>query len=388
MNQLLNAIFISCSRVQVTLRIVSSVQLSVRTSLLTLTQNMPDVHPAFENCGVKQGLEIWRIEDFQPVPVAESSFGKFYTGDSYIVLKTTGIPASLTYDIHFWLGSATSQDEAGAAAILSVNLDDGRFQGAAVQHREAQGHESEQFLKYFQPTIRYLSGGHASGFSHVTTNAGAETRLFQIKGKRNVRVTQIEAHVSKMNNGDCFILDKDHNIFVFVGQKAKGVEKMKAISVANQIRDQDHNGRAEIEIIDAYSSGDDSQKFFEALGSGDMDSVPSDEEGGDDEDFEKGVTKEVKLFEISDDSGSMTVTEKPIEGKEQLDSGECYILDAGSSGVYVWVGKNSNTKEKSEAMSRAEQYLKLHNCPAWVHVSKIPEGVEPTSFKVHFPDWS
>ena len=33
------------------------------------------------------GMEIWRIEDFQPVPLPKSDYGKFYTGDSYIILK-------------------------------------------------------------------------------------------------------------------------------------------------------------------------------------------------------------------------------------------------------------------------------------------------------------
>ena len=33
------------------------------------------------------GMEIWRIENFQPVLVPESSHGKFFSGDSYIILK-------------------------------------------------------------------------------------------------------------------------------------------------------------------------------------------------------------------------------------------------------------------------------------------------------------
>ncbi|KAL0809030.1 hypothetical protein ABMA28_012672 [Loxostege sticticalis] len=347
------------------------------------------LHEAFKNAGTKAGIEIWRIEDMEPVPVPKHQYGNFYTGDSYIVLKTTGDEPRLSWDVHFWLGSKTSTDEAGAAAILSVNMDDHRFNGAAIQHRETQGYESKQFLGYFEPAIRYLEGGHASGFNHVTINAGVEKRLFQIKGKRNVRVRQVDASVASMNKGDCFILDIDHDIYVFVGEKAKSVERLKAITVANQIRDQDHNGRGNIEIIDPYSREGDVEKFFEALGSGDLDSVSDDSEGGDDEEFERGDIQEVTLSEISDSTGNMKITKLPKPfTKEQLNSKECYILDTGRSGIYVWVGRNSNEKEKAEAMNRAQQYLKQHNLPPWVHVSKVPEEIEPTAFKQYFEDWN
>ncbi|OWR52590.1 hypothetical protein KGM_215142 [Danaus plexippus plexippus] len=86
-----------------------------------------------------------------------------------------------------------------------------------------------------------------------------------------------------MNKGDCFILDVDHQILVYVGDGSKSVERMKAITVANQIRDQDHSGRGSIEIIDPYSNEGDVNKFFTALGSGDQDSVSDAEDGGDDE---------------------------------------------------------------------------------------------------------
>lgn len=55
--------------------------------------------------------------------------------------------------------------------------------------------------------------------------------------------------IASMNRGDCFILDINSDIYVYVGEKAKNVEKLKAISVANQIRDQDHNGRAHVDIV-------------------------------------------------------------------------------------------------------------------------------------------
>jgi gelsolin len=136
-----------------------------------------------------RGMDIWRIENFKPIPLPKSSFGKFYTGDSYIILRTTALKSgAFHYDIHFWLGKDTSQDEAGAAAIKTVELD-AALGGRAVQFRETQGHETEKFLTYFKPCIIPLEGGVASGFKKVESEK-VEPRLFVVKGRRAVRVNQ------------------------------------------------------------------------------------------------------------------------------------------------------------------------------------------------------
>lgn len=149
------------------------------------------------------------------------------------------------------MGSETTQDEAGSAAIFTVQLDDS-LGGAPIQHREVQDHESTLFLNYFKSGIRYLPGGVASGFKATVTNDEGDKRLFQVKGKKNIRVRQVNLSVSSMNAGDCFILDAGKTIYVYVGKKAKRLEKIKAISAANQIRDQDHAGRSQVHIIGKF----------------------------------------------------------------------------------------------------------------------------------------
>ncbi len=117
------------------------------------------------------GFHVWRIEKFTVKKWPKERFGQFHTGDSYILLHTYKVEDKFCYDIHFWLGAETTQDEAGTAAIKTVELDDSLGQ-VPVQHREVQDHESPLFLSYFNKTggIRILAGGVDSGFNRVKPN--------------------------------------------------------------------------------------------------------------------------------------------------------------------------------------------------------------------------
>ena len=53
----------------------------------------------FEQAG-KDPMEIYRIEQFEPIKQDPEFHGKFYQGDSYVVLKKQ----RANYDIHYWHG--------------------------------------------------------------------------------------------------------------------------------------------------------------------------------------------------------------------------------------------------------------------------------------------
>jgi gelsolin len=175
---------------------------------------------------------------------------------------------------------------------------------------------------------------------------------------------------------------------VYVGLKAKRVEKMKAISAANQIRDQDHNGRANVHIVDEFSSEVDQNHFFEVLGSGSPAQVPDESVAEDDEAFERKDESATTLYTVSDASGNLKVDpigQKPLK-QEMLNTNDCFILDTGS-GIYVWVGKKATDQEKKQAISRAQGFLQTKKYPAWTKVSRIVEGAESAPFKQYFFTW-
>ena len=53
----------------------------------------------FEQAGQDE-LEVYRIEQFEPIKQDPEFHGKFYQGDSYVVLKKQ----RANYDIHYWHG--------------------------------------------------------------------------------------------------------------------------------------------------------------------------------------------------------------------------------------------------------------------------------------------
>lgn len=64
-------------------------------------------HPEFERAGQGAGLQVWRVEKMDLVPVPETLFGGFYSGDAYLVLHSTeNRRGTLQYDLHYWQGTA------------------------------------------------------------------------------------------------------------------------------------------------------------------------------------------------------------------------------------------------------------------------------------------
>uniref|UniRef100_A0A8C5EL21 Gelsolin n=1 Tax=Gouania willdenowi TaxID=441366 RepID=A0A8C5EL21_GOUWI len=311
-------------------------------------------HPQFECAGQKAGLQVWRVENFDLVPVPEKLHGGFYTGDTYLILNTIKQRSgSLQYDLHFWLGDFCSQDESGSAAIFTVQMDD-FLGGKPIQYREVQGHESKTFLGYFKSGIKYMKGGVASGFRHVVTNEVVMLRMLQVKGRRVVRATEVAVTWDSFNQGDCFILDLGNEIYQWCGSQSNRFEKLKATQVAKGIRDNERSGRARVYVCD------------------------------------EGMERE-KMLEVSHPKNWMTIAlvaaENPF-AQSALDSGDCFILDHGTDGkIFVWKGKDANMDERKESMKAADQFIKKMGYPKHTQVQILPEMGETPLFKQFFKNW-
>ncbi|VAH51356.1 unnamed protein product [Triticum turgidum subsp. durum] len=343
--------------------------------------SMKNLDPAFRGAGQKDGLEIWRIENFKPIPVPTSSYGKFYMGDSYIILKTSALKkGSFRHDIHYWLGKDTSQDEAGTAAILTVELD-AALGGRAVQYRELQGNETEKLLSYFRPCIMPQPGGIASGFNHVEVNEQEHvTRLYVCRGKHVVHVKEVPFARSSLNHDDIFILDTKSKIFQFNGSNSCIQERAKALEVVQYIKDTFHEGKCEVAAVeDGKLMADAEAGEFWALFGGFAPlprKIRSEETG---EDMEAAA----KLLCFN--QGQLEPISFESLTHDLLETNKCYLLDCGGE-MYVWMGRSTSLQQRKGASEAAEKLL-TDDSRTKSHVMKMIEGYETVAFKSKFNEW-
>jgi gelsolin len=328
--------------------------------------------------GHEDGLQIWRIEKFKIANWPKEKYGQFHEGDSYILLRTKKIEDAYHWDVHFWLGKHTSQDEAGTAAYKTVELDD-FLDGYPIQHREVDGYESDLFLSYFPKGIRILPGGIESGFKHVSEEAH-RTRLLQIKGgRKNVTSREVPLEASSLNSGDAFILDAWNEIWLFLGSGAGIAEKTKGNQLCRAL-DDERGSNLQVHVFtesEMHQTDDSTNRFWAQLG-GRVPHIRSAADGGSD----AGVTSRKSLHKLSDSSGNLTL-EQVTFSRASLNGSDVFIIDVGSE-VFVWIGKASSDKEKQYAMHYGQQYLKQHNLPSWLPLSRVLEGGENEVILAYF----
>ncbi|KIY62759.1 fragmin60 [Cylindrobasidium torrendii FP15055 ss-10] len=302
-----------------------------------------DTEEAWNDAGKETGLEVWRIEKFKVV--RRPATGEFYDGDSYIVLytyKTTPDAETLSYDLHFWLGEDTSQDEAGTAAYKTVELDD-HLHGVPVQYREVQGNESERFLSYF-PQFVTIHGGIETGFRHVSDPVPLDIRiLYHIThtANNNLIVRQVPAEAKSLIQGDVYVFDKGEKVLQLNTKESVGKERFKAAEFVRSIID-GRGGQSELMVFD---EGSGAGLFLAEFGEGvTLRPAPPKE------------TTPLSLFRISDETGKPSFTQVASASLDALSPQDAFLFDACSQ-LFVWIGKNASLAERRLAPQYAQRYL-------------------------------
>ncbi|KAK3612033.1 hypothetical protein CHS0354_021710 [Potamilus streckersoni] len=329
-----------------------------------------ETEPMWHGVGKQVGLKIWRIVKFKVTEWPKEDYGKFYNGDSYIVLNTykEKDKDELEYDVHFWIGQYSTQDEYGTAAYKTVELDT-FLNDKPIQHREVEGYESELFKSYFK-TLTVMNGGAESGFKHVEPRE-YQPRLmwFASKGKR-VELKEVALKKSSVTSDDVYILDLGLTIIQFNGSKSSGIERAKAAQEVQRLQSE-RGGKPQTPVIDEGQGS--TKQFFDHLLEGGKDAESEHHESAD---------PTPHLYRISDADGSLDFEDvkKGKVTKKDFDSNDVFVYDTKKA-LFVWIGKQASIDERRNAMGYAHKYLQSTDHP-YISVTCLSEGKKCQDFEV------
>ena len=301
-------------------------------------------------------LYIWRIEKFKLVAVKQDTYGIFYEGDSYVILNVyLDSTDALRYNIHFWLGDKTTQDEMGTAAYKTVELDT-FLHDRAVQYRETQNNESDLFRSYFSQGITYKAGGIESGFTKArpVNYANYIPLLYKI---HNNSVIQMPLNLYNVTDNDVFILDTGLIVYIHEGELSSHKERYLAQYTAMNIK----NNRKQCAVSNTKS--DNTYNLFIGYIKNNINNSP--------------IVK--KLMKINEINNNVTVTEidDPIT-HQSFDTNDAFVFNACHT-TYIWIGCKSNYNELLNAWKIA---FKISNITD--PIALVREGHEPETFKMNF----
>ncbi|XP_076914396.1 villin-5-like [Bidens hawaiensis] len=330
-----------------------------------------DIDPAFIGVGHKVGIEVWRIQNSKLVALPEFTHGKFKRADCYIVLKTNASKGgTFRYDMHYWIGKDSSEDEADIAATKTLELD-AALGGRSVQYRELQGYESERFLSCFKPCIM---PEEAESREHKNC-------MFVCKGKQVVRVEEVPCARSSLNHDAIFILDTKNKIFQFNGSNTSIQERARAIDVVKYISDTYHDSKCDIAAIEdgRLMADPEAGEFWTFFGG--FAPLPRKTNIKEAQISHQDVPTQLFCFKDGQPervaAGSLT--------KKLLENSNCYLLDCGSE-LYLWMGRGTSIELRKSASKAAEEYLRDQDRPR-SKIIRIVEFYETVSFRSKFNFW-
>jgi len=270
------------------------------------------------------------------------------------------------FDLHFWIGKYSTQDEYGTAAYKTVELDT-FLNDAPVQHREVQGHETSLFKSYFE-SITLLKGGADTGFNRVLPEAYVP-RLIHVEKQADRQITCKEKPMKKGNleDDDVFIIDNGETIYQWNGSKCTADEKFKAAAYISKLRE----GRKKAKVIKLEQrSCKDDHPAMQLLKEG-----KSKEKG-------EEVMGPREMKRVSDEDGSLDLDDVVGYGRELLESKDVFVINSGRH-VFCWVGKEASVDERKNAFSYAGNYLSKTVAPC-LPITIVAEGKETAEFDSAF----
>lgn len=224
--------------------------------------------------------------------------------------------------IWIWKGKNSSPRTYYTAGTQATKLKTTeKIYGAKIQNVQ-EGEEPASFLE--------IMGKHAEEKTGVT--------FYRIEEGTLVKISE-----AVFTTGDAYIVDAIKTIYVWIGQNASVDEKFTGAQVATMI-DAARSGEPKIITID---QGSETKEFKETIGV--MKLVDKNVAESILTHYEKPLEEPV-MYRISseeyDTINDIQYIQVPLS-KDSLDAEDVFLIDDKTNNkIYIWVGKDSNVKEK------------------------------------------
>eukprot|EP00026_Physarum_polycephalum_P000495 Phypoly_transcript_00496.p1 GENE.Phypoly_transcript_00496~~Phypoly_transcript_00496.p1 ORF type:complete len:1079 (+),score=217.15 Phypoly_transcript_00496:107-3343(+) len=181
------AIPISMQQVAVGVNVASARKQEKIDVKLMLTKKALKEEPMVDDGTGK--IKIWRVQDYEKVEAMEGNPGSFYMGDAYVVLYTYIWKNVERYIIYFYQGRDATINDSGAAALLTVDLDDS-LNRQAKEVRVVQGKEPKHFLTIFKGKIMLHQGQDPMGEGKKYTGPA----MYDVRGSDDLNIRAIQVY--------------------------------------------------------------------------------------------------------------------------------------------------------------------------------------------------
>ncbi|QQP51482.1 Uncharacterized protein FKW44_012861, partial [Caligus rogercresseyi] len=259
---------------------------------------------------------------------------------------------------------------------------------------------SKRFISYFKSCsgIFYLDGGFISGLNYVERSL--LPKLYCVKGKRDPMIIRQVGHIcwSEMNSGDVYVLsvrfqDKAEDaIFVWRGSSSNFYEKLNAAKLASALKEE--NSSSSIHILDdgkevSALSQEELEKFESALPLTDKSKLKEPKNALSDEEVQ--AKKDVVFYELENVVGDENIITRLSSGalsQSNLRSKKAFLIDDhSSSGIWVWVGRDSGVSYNNRALKAGQGFIKEKKYSQNISITRVVQNAEPLEFRIFFKKW-
>lgn len=180
------------------------------------------------------------------------------------------------------------------------------------------------------------------------------------------------------------IIQSQGVIFVWIGSGSSALHRRHALRILEEQKDSNDNIKIVI-VDDGYEqtlSSNDKNLFDKFLDPNERSVLPQPPR-------KIYQPSPIKLYKCSEQSGKYKVAELksgPIF-RNDLISNSVFLIDRGETGVWAWVGREVDAREKLEAVRNARGFVKKKNYSSSVPVARAIENEEPTELKTLIKSW-